>query len=49
VKFLVEAALPAAAAIRPKTVSEKAGWMIDLLLTLDEREQALKTRALSRD
>lgn len=49
VAFLVQAALPSAAAIPPKTASEKAGWMIDLLLTLNEREQALKGRSLSRD
>lgn len=49
VDFLVQAALPSAAAIPPKTVSEKAGWMIDLLLTLDEREQSLRGRSLSRD
>lgn len=50
VEFLVEAALPAAAAIPPRTVSEKAGWMIDLLLTLNEREQSQVqgTQQLSR-
>jgi phytoene synthase len=39
VRFLVEAALPSMAVIAPKTLSDKAGWMIDLLLTLDARER----------
>jgi phytoene synthase len=39
VEFLVEAALPSMAVIAPKTASDKAGWMIDLFLTLDARER----------
>lgn len=37
VQFLVEAALPSMAVIAPKTLSDKAGWMIDLFLRLDAR------------
>ncbi|MGA0815988.1 MAG: phytoene/squalene synthase family protein [Burkholderiaceae bacterium] len=44
VKFLVEAALPSMAVIAPKTVSDKAGWMIDLFLELDARGRAQNTR-----
>ncbi|NBT73681.1 MAG: phytoene/squalene synthase family protein [Betaproteobacteria bacterium] len=43
VKFLVEAALPSMAVIAPKTLSDKAGWMIDLLLELERRERALSS------
>jgi len=43
VKFLVEAALPSMAVIAPKTLSDKAGWMIDLLLELERRERTLSS------
>lgn len=41
VRFLVEAALPSMAVIAPKTLSDKAGWMIDLLLELERRDRSL--------
>ena len=44
VKFLVEAALPSMAVSAPKTVSDKAGWMIDLFLELDARGRAQHAR-----
>jgi phytoene synthase len=43
VEFLVEAALPSMAAIAPKTLSDKAGWMIDLFLSLDARARARRS------
>lgn len=43
IRFLVEAAGVSMRIIPPRTVEEKAGWMVDLFITLAERERIAKS------
>jgi hypothetical protein len=40
IRFLVEAASSAIADLPPRSVAEKAAWMVNLLVTVAERERS---------
>lgn len=42
IEFLVEATGISMAQIRPRSVAEKAGWMVDLFITLESRHQEIR-------